>query len=49
MYSIKKNGAMYEVRSPSGRVQYSSLKRINCVDWIAANTSSPTAESRKAS
>lgn len=35
MYKIVKVGAMYQVISiPSGMVQFRSMKRANCKDWI---------------
>jgi hypothetical protein len=35
-YIIKKEGALYRVflKSNPTLVQYSSLKRINCKDWV---------------
>lgn len=39
MYEIKKIGAMFQVLCiSSGRIQFSSLKRRNCADWINFNT-----------
>lgn len=34
LYHIEKNGAMYEVKSLSGKVQFRSMKRANCKDWL---------------
>lgn len=34
MYTIKKTGALWQVLSPSGLVQFQSLRRINCTDWV---------------
>lgn len=38
MYTIKRNGALWEVISGSGIVQFRSLRRINCTDWVQLNT-----------
>ena len=35
MYTIKKNGALFQVISVSGIVQFSSLDRANCKRWVA--------------
>ena len=42
MYTIKKNGALWEVLNSAGIVQFSSLRRVNCTDWAKANGYTPT-------
>lgn len=38
-YTIKKNGSIYEVIATStGLVQFTSLKRDNCKQWITNNS-----------
>lgn len=38
-YHIEKEGAMHIVYSnQTGLVQFQSLKRINCRDWVKTNT-----------
>lgn len=38
MYKIRKTGSMYEVVSTSsGIVQFSSLHRYRCTEWIISN------------
>jgi hypothetical protein len=38
-YKITKNGAVYQVIAiSSGIVQFTSLKRSNCSQWISNNT-----------
>lgn len=39
MYEVKRNGAMWEVKNKSsGVVQFKSLRRANCMDWVKNNT-----------
>jgi hypothetical protein len=38
MYEIKKDGKFYTVVTKSGIVQFRSLRRAFCVDWIADNS-----------
>lgn len=37
MYKIKKIDGMWKVVVESGIVQFSSLRRVNCSDWVKAN------------
>lgn len=38
LYEVKKSGSMWLVLSKSsGKVQFQSLRRINCLDWIKSN------------
>lgn len=44
-YRIEKEGAMHKVYSnQTGLVQFQSLKRINCREWINSNTQVETEE-----
>lgn len=38
MYTVKKDGSMWTVINSAGVVQFRSLRRINCTDWVKANT-----------
>lgn len=39
MYSLKHNCALWQVTLKlSGIVQFSSLSRLRCLDWLEANT-----------
>lgn len=40
LYTLKKQGAYYTVQTQSGVVQFRSLRKCFCVDWIADNTPS---------
>lgn len=35
-YEIRKDGAMWRVLDRRGLIQFSSMKRINCTDWVTA-------------
>lgn len=37
LYEIKKAGAFWLVATLSGVVQFRSLSRKNCLDWLADN------------
>lgn len=37
MYKIKKIDGMWKVVAESGIIQFSSLRRVNCSDWVKAN------------
>lgn len=47
MYTLKKSGALYQVVSPSGLVQFSSLKKVNCAQWIKETTESQEEKENK--
>jgi hypothetical protein len=36
MYKIQKTGKLFQVVSPNGLVQFSSLQRANCSRWVQA-------------
>jgi hypothetical protein len=38
LYTIKKVGCMYHVLTQSGVIQFRSMVRKNCSEWIAFNT-----------
>lgn len=38
MYTVKKLGSMWTVINSAGIIQFRSLRRVNCTDWVNANT-----------
>jgi len=38
LYSLRKDGKMWTVITPSGVVQFRSMNKKNCQEWIDENT-----------
>jgi hypothetical protein len=44
VYTVQRTGATWQVVTPSGMVQFSSLARANCRLWVRNNGPKPDAK-----
>jgi hypothetical protein len=47
MYRVKRNGALWQVLNSENVLQFQSLRRANCTDWVRDNTKSPAPQSKQ--